>query len=273
MKKRLGQLKRAVVGFIENYLDKPSVIPVEIKSTPLTRSVAGRDVLFYTIGNGPKKILFVSAIHGNEVGTTKLTYELMNYLYHSQNQWSALTFIVIPCLNVDGYNQALARPDYLNGGRIGRLNANNVDLNRNFPTKDFQTTSDWTHGKKYQERTEVFCGKEGGSEPEIAALLNLIKKEQITTYFAFHSAGRDVTGNDNPIAQRLARLFSEKTGYRLCDLTEWKELKQTGTAKAWCDEQGMSYVEVEASSRRGSDWKNQRDGLIACIELLAKHEK
>jgi len=267
MRKALGKLKRGLIGIVHTVFEqtpKPPETPPHI----LGQSVEGRDIVAYQLGRGPKKVLFVSGMHGNEVGTVKLAYHLIQFFKKPLE----FTLYIVPCLNPDGHALALKHPNFLNDGRTGRFNAHGVDLNRNFPTKSFQPSSHWTHGKNYQELTAVFGGETGGSEPEIKALTNFIRKEKIGVYFGFHSAGRDVMGNNLPLAQELAHTFYMATAYRFSPPEEWLALKQTGTTKEWCEEQNIAYVEIEASVRWGSDWRNQKPGISACLELLKRHK-
>ena len=63
------------------------------------------------------------------------------------------------------------------------------------------------------------------------------------------------------LSQRLVKDFAAKSDFRYVSEDAWRKLGQTGTIKEWCDENEIAYVEVEASSRYGSDWKNQKDAL------------
>lgn len=267
MRKQVGMIVRGLIGIWQNFEAVPEI---ELEQQMLAQSTEGRSVDLYRVGDGMRKVLFVGGTHGSEVGTVKLVCHLLKWLYDNPGTGKTLTIYAIPCLNPDGYAQAQKNPDYFNGGRIGRFNGRNVDLNRNYPTKNFQSRSDWNHGKDYQERTPVFCGERGASEPEVQALTELVKREGIELVMAFHSAGRDVMANKQPLARKIAKLFSEKTGFRLSTDKEWEDLKQTGTARGWCEENGVAYVEVEASTRWGSDWNNQKSGLIAAITTLSK---
>uniref|UniRef100_UPI0040471ED6 M14 family metallopeptidase n=1 Tax=Mariniflexile sp. TaxID=1979402 RepID=UPI0040471ED6 len=86
------------------------------------RSVLDLPIYGIKIGNGDKRILMWSQMHGNESTTTKAIFDLLNTLLGNdsgaKNILEACTLYIIPILNPDG-----ARA-------YTRLNANQVDLNR-----------------------------------------------------------------------------------------------------------------------------------------------
>lgn len=265
----LGKLRRAIRGFFNNVFDRPAKTPQQLTPLVVGRSSQGRDLLAYSVGSGATSLLFVGGMHGNEVGSIKAMHALLRWLPSQAALFKGFTLWVIPCLNPDGYAQAQKHPDYWHGGRIGRFNANKVDLNRNFPTASFQSHSEWTHGKAYQERTEVYAGPRGGSEPETKALLTFIKKEGISLLAMFHTAGADVTGSRDASSQNLARAYAEASGYRFFSEEEWRALGHTGSAKEWCEEQGLAFLEIEGSTRWGSDWGRHRKGIEAMLRFYS----
>lgn len=272
IKNQLGNTKRGINGFIKNYIEQIPPTPKDILKLKIGQSLSGRPINCYRIGRGKIKLLFVSGIHGNEVGTVKLAHYLINLAYQNKAKLEEFSLFVIPCLNLDGYVLALKNPDYFRGGRIGRFNSNNVDLNRNFDTPSFQSESIWSFGKNYKENIRVFCGEKGNSEPEILALTNFIINNQIKVFYSFHSAGRDVMGNRNELAQKITKIYCQKTGFRYIDDDEWKRLKQTGTPKEWCELNNIAYIEIEGSNRWGSDWKREKEAIISTIFECLKYE-
>src|SRR5699024_4055285 len=84
-----------------------------------------------------KNILVIGVFHGDEPQGKFLIEQ-----YLKENNDTRLLFI--PCLNPDGMAQNT------------RTNANGVDLNRNFPTQNWELT----------ERNEFFGGESAGSEIE-----------------------------------------------------------------------------------------------------------
>lgn len=94
----------------------------KFKIETLGKSVQERDICSIHIGEGSKKILIWSQMHGNESTTTKAIFDLLNVLGSSHKVSKSIKanckIQIIPILNPDG---AFA---------YTRVNANNVDLNR-----------------------------------------------------------------------------------------------------------------------------------------------
>lgn len=86
------------------------------------KSVLGKPIYSYQIGEGKTKIFLWSQMHGNESTTTKALFDFLNVLHSgselAQKLLSAFTFCSIPMLNPDGATL------------YTRENANKVDLNR-----------------------------------------------------------------------------------------------------------------------------------------------
>ena len=86
-------------------------------------SEENRPIYQINLGNGPKKILIWTQMHGNESTGTKAVFDLLNYFNASDDiivseMLSGCTIKIIPILNPDG-------AEYYT-----RVNANKVDLNR-----------------------------------------------------------------------------------------------------------------------------------------------
>jgi len=90
--------------------------------TKIGSSVERKSIYSYRFGTGKKRILVWSQMHGNESTTTKALFDFFNRLHANDEVvsklLSACTFCVIPILNPDGAE------------KYTRVNANNVDLNR-----------------------------------------------------------------------------------------------------------------------------------------------
>ena len=130
--------------------NQPTPRPVHIG-----HSVLGNAINLYFAR--PCNLLVIGGAHGDESEGIFLAHLLLT---------SGSSVPVIPCLNPDG---ALLRQ---------RWNQNNVDLNRNLPTPDWQPTA---RNPRYPP------GRAPGSEPENQALLNAIGFVGATTVLSLHS--------------------------------------------------------------------------------------
>ncbi|MGP1479433.1 MAG: M14 family zinc carboxypeptidase [Capnocytophaga sp.] len=83
----------------------------------LGNSVRGIPINLYQVGNGRKKILIWSQMHGNESTTTKALFKVLKQL-KTADFLSELSIYIIPMLNPDGAEL------------YTRVNYNKVDLNR-----------------------------------------------------------------------------------------------------------------------------------------------
>ncbi len=111
------------------YINNDNVLPIvkelelKLKVEEIGKSVLDKPIFSFLIGKGDKKILMWSQMHGNESTTTKSVFDLVNTLLSDTNEYvneilSSCTICIIPILNPDGAES------------YTRLNANNVDLNR-----------------------------------------------------------------------------------------------------------------------------------------------
>src|SRR5690606_8515873 len=86
-------------------------------------SVLNAPIHAVKIGNGPKKILMWSQMHGNESTTTKAVFDILNTLVSGiasvNPTLNACTIYIIPILNPDGAKAS------------NRVKATNVNLNTN----------------------------------------------------------------------------------------------------------------------------------------------
>ena len=131
--------------------------------------------------SGLKKILIVWVFHGDE---PQGEYFINEYLKLSRfNTKNSLFFI--PRLNKNNL----------------RTNFNKVDLNRNFPTKN------WTFGKK----DDYFGGTTPASEYETKFLIDLIDKNNFDAIVTIHAPYK-IINYDGP-AVELAKKISDILGY------------------------------------------------------------
>ena len=172
---------------------------------------------------GACKLLIHAGIHGEEGETTvALSRALRNLTEPSPHCAVVLA----------------ANPDGLVRGTRG--NANGVDLNRNFPTRDW-APGDVMHRSTLDAPREVVlsAGSAPGSEPETRALIALIEELQPEVVVALHAPLACV---DDAREGPLAAWIAERTGLPLVADVGYPTPGSFGT---WGGEQGLAVVTYE----------------------------
>lgn len=252
-------LIRGILGFFENLERIPNI---EIESEVLTKSAGGKEIKKYILGNGNKKILVLGCVHGNEIGTSKLISLLINYLKYNDGAQNGKTIFFIPTLNADGFSKAQKNPDYLNGGSLGRTNGNNVDLNRNFDTKDWVKEGIWEFGNK---KVKVLGGAKPFSEPETKTLVDFIQKNKIEIIFDYHNRAGTVLATDNEVGKKIATIYTKYSGYKNITGSVWQN---TGWSKDYFESKGVTYIEIETTKRWGSDFTRNKEAFLESLKAI-----
>ncbi|MEH6443619.1 MAG: M14 family zinc carboxypeptidase [Oceanospirillaceae bacterium] len=147
------------------------------------------------------KILFIGGIHGDEYSSVSVTFKWLKTLnkYHS----GAYDWHFVPLVNPDGL---LKR-------KSTRVNANKIDLNRNFLTaaSSIKAIDHWRDKTKHRQR--YFPGEKPLSEPESKAIHQLIEEIKPTVIVSVHAPHGilDFDGNVNP-PKRLGSLQLHQLG-------------------------------------------------------------
>jgi protein MpaA len=164
------------------------------KYLTLGKTVKGRDITAMIYGTGEKRVLVFGGIHGDEQNTSVLARSLAVHI-NTETLPQNLTVIIVPDSNPDGLLAAT------------RVNANGVDINRNFPSKTWR--ADYTEQRR-------FPGTQPSSEPETRAILDLLEHYPphmvVTLHAAMGCVNWDGPGGANP-----ARTLASINGYPLCE--------------------------------------------------------
>jgi protein MpaA len=145
-------------------------------------SKENREIRLYEQEGKGKTILIVGVVHGEEPQGKTL---IENYIEKECKNH----LLFIPCLNPDGFVKNC------------RQNSNGVDLNRNFPTKN------WIKSEKNQ----YFGGEEPASEIETKFVIDIFEKYSPELILTIHAPYK-VVNYDGP-AQVYAEKISEIIGY------------------------------------------------------------
>lgn len=110
----------------------------------------------------PYRVMLIGGTHGDELTSVSMVFQWMQRL--DKERFQPFQWRVIPCLNPDGL---LTQP-------ATRVNANGVDLNRNYPTKDWDERALIYWKTKTHSDKRRYPGSKASSEPETRALMELI---------------------------------------------------------------------------------------------------
>lgn len=161
----------------------PEPEPVDIVNVieeDVGRSVEGRPIRQIRLGTGDYVILMIATIHGNESAGTPLLERLSERLQQQPERLEGCTVVLLPLVNPDGVE-----------GNT-RLNAQGVDLNRNFPAENRQNSRRF--------------GMKALSEPEATAIFQVVARWLPRHIVTLHEPLQCVD-YDGPAAE-LAQLMS-----------------------------------------------------------------
>ncbi|HEX5052882.1 MAG TPA: M14 family zinc carboxypeptidase [Planctomycetota bacterium] len=152
-------------------------------------SVQGRALRIARVGRGPRRVLWIGGIHGNEREGRISTAELPRALLAMPQAMDDVTLTILEDCNPDGTAQNT------------RGNAHGVDLNRNYPADNFKPSR--------------LFGLRPLDQPEARALHDLILAEKPHLVIVAHSWHDDHFINFDGPAEHLAQRFSARSGYRV----------------------------------------------------------
>ena len=176
------------------------------------QSVEGRAIEVHSFGEGPRTIVLMAGVHGDEKRGVRVVRSVLKRLkkefqvssFKSQvpeksnlqpgtcnlqpstcNLKPAPRIVVMPLANPDGYAAGT------------RQNARGIDINRNFPTKDFGSSDDKPGGT------------EPASEPETRAILDIVSRFEPDLIITLHTSLACVNYNGElavSVAERMSAI-------------------------------------------------------------------
>ena len=168
-------------------------------------SVQGRPILLRDLPaaqgiHKPTRVLVIGGIHGDEPSATVLALHWIELAKQipSQSHWRFL-----PALNPDG----------LLAQKPTRTNARGVDLNRNFPTPNWQNEASAYWGKRTKKDPRRWPGKQPLSEPESKLVFDQMASFAPQLIVSIH-APYGVLDFDGPSIppDKLGRLYLDQIG-------------------------------------------------------------
>ena len=132
----------------------------------------------------PKNVtMIMCGVHGDEITPIKFCFDVLHYLYKLEpntdehKNFKDNLIVVAP----------IANPDSFFRKRPSRTNYRGVDINRNFPTKDWDTRALKLWREWYRKDKRRFPGNKPLSEPETYFQVNLIKRYNPNRIISVHA--------------------------------------------------------------------------------------
>jgi murein peptide amidase A len=160
------------------------------------KSAGGRAIDLYASSSFQWKeneapMVLLGGVHGDEPEGVWLAEATLHWLRNATSEQVKIPWLLIPCLNPDGF--AINE----------RVNANKVDINRNFPNQNWSPEF---------PKERYYPGPSPASEPETRAILEIIGKYKPQMIIHCHSWNPCIvlTGSKG---QNCAHYLAEATGY------------------------------------------------------------
>jgi len=228
---------------------EPSVTGLPTVATPefvtVGVSLRGREIVATTFGDGPTRVYVLAGIHGDERAAFE-TGSLLAEHWADDGVPDHVTVRYVANANPDGIVAAT------------RANAAGVDLNRNFPTGDFEPSDE--HGDYPL------------SEPETAAIVADIEGFAPHVIVTLHSEWTGPFTNYDGPAAGLAEAFAEAAGYIVGEWGVQPELPYPTPGSLgtyYGKEIGLPVVTLELSRHRTAEehWATVRAGMDGLLTI------
>lgn len=227
-------------------------------ATVCGRSLCGRSIYAFTIGEGDGPAVYTAGYHGQEWLTTLVLLRFLEELCYALTNGKELagvpvapaleghSAVFLPCVNPDGVEIALHGPraagkyqqlvERAMRGSVEKWNANarGVDINHNFD-------AGWLTTRRMEREMGVtgpaprrYGGERAESEPETAAVTGACRQTDARSLLCLHSQGEEIYwqyGEHTPQrSSMMARILSASSGYRLAQPAP---ISSHGGAKDW----------------------------------------
>ncbi len=294
----------AIAFGLVHFLKTNKPIPKPIEQVKVTgpkhevigKSVEGRDIEAYTYSNpsepsdqsnlsatntaDSKQLLLVGGMHGGyEWNSVALAYQMMDYLTANPAQVPAgLHVTIIPSLNPDGLYKVLGKVGRItsadatstlalsNPDGLGRFNAHDVDLNRNFDCK-------WKPESTWRAKV-VSAGTAAFSEPEAAALRDFVQKIKPVGVVFWHSQANAVYASEcenGILPQTLDIMTAYATAAGYPSVKSFDAYPVSGDSEGWLASIGIPAITVEMKTHETIEWEKNLAGVKALFGYYGKY--
>jgi hypothetical protein len=234
--------------------------------TSIGQSVNGTSIDAVRLGTGPTVLVFVGGLHaGFAPGSVELANQVVEYFSENLAEIPPeITLIVVPNANPDSPRAPGQLP--------GRLNANGVDLNRNWDCR-------WIPNPPWgADSPEGLGGTEPFSEPEVRSLANFITAQEAAAVIFWQA--RSSLGLVSPgecsegtaVSQTLANVYGVASGYHIEDFEDLVNTVVQGDATNWLDKQGIPAISVLLTDYTATNFDQNLAAIEAVMHYYANRE-
>jgi len=224
-----------------------------VQTASIGTSVQVRPILATRIGGGRLAVAFVGDTHGApETTTATLMRTAISYFQaHVSEVPAGETAYFIPTLNPDGLADGT------------RFNADNVDLNRNFGTMDWNSAAHEPSGL-----VPGAGGPQPFSEPETRAMRDFLHSHQVVASIFYHLPWGGVFSQVHSVA--FAQQLGQASGYPVHAPGD-TPYPLTGTAHEWADANGEASTLIELRSGASIEWQANYQAILAALRYVTAH--
>jgi len=161
--------------------------------------------------------------------------------------------VIVPNTNPDGIATG------------ARYNANNVNIDRNFPSDNWRPDIDTASGL-----LPTGGGTSAGSEPETKALMSLIRQLRPALEVSFHAQGSLVGANQYGNSISVGTTYASMVGYgtMIGNAEEVMGYSITGEYEDWMgQEMGIPAILIELPRQSGNYIDSQLNALLRLLTL------
>lgn len=215
----------------------------------IEKSFEEREIKIYVLGkaSSENRIVILGSMHGDEPQGKYIIEKLLDYIKENPKIIENKQILLIPCANPDGL--AINK----------RGNANGVDLNRNFPTKNW--------GAEAQDKnSRYYHGITAASEPETNILIGYIEKFNPQLIINIHSPLK-VINYDGKNSEKIANFMAKYNNYKTIADIGYSTPGSFGTY--FGKERNIPVITLETGYEElEKAWKENEKGIISVISNL-----
>ncbi|MFN0158332.1 MAG: M14 family murein peptide amidase A [Bacteroidota bacterium] len=190
---------------------------------------------------GDDVVLVIGCTHGDEQVTGQVVIRLAEWIAQQKPDSLKSTILFVPILNPDG------------AAKGTRANAHGVDINRNFPTKNWSPVA---------TKDRYPPGPSPASEPETQLVLELLSRYNPKLIVSIHAA-LHMINYDGP-AKDIANRMATFNGYRVSDSIGYPTPGSLGTYAGV--ERSIPIITLELPAVGVDEaWQQNRDALLEAL--------